>query len=210
MAVDTSHSVSARTDVVSKHSQPSSYYKQIQIEKTWVANCTWNCVLTLTSKLAGREAGARGTHSWWPRVLDWQQSPYGARHRGWWCGGGEWGHRYLACGRRAPESKGNKFWIREEKWSRAQRQGEMLRLCYPCLFFAITCLSAPRKNMLSSHPRKIPAIRYNYKESVSCYYTIFLLPAFPWLDIWVFPYYGPFCFQGNNWLLFAKNQFIYS
>jgi hypothetical protein len=57
LAVDTSHSVSARTDVVSKHSQPSSYYKQIQIEKTWVANCTWNCVLTLTSKLAEASSG---------------------------------------------------------------------------------------------------------------------------------------------------------
>lgn len=35
-----------------------------------------------------------------------------------------------------------------------QRQGEMLRLCYPCLFFAITCLSTPQKHAFE-RPQKI-------------------------------------------------------
>lgn len=71
--------------------------------------------------------------------------------------GGERGYRYLAYGRRVGESKGNKFWIWKEIKDRERCFGSAL----PCLFFAITCLSVPPtpKNMLSSGPRKIPAIR---------------------------------------------------
>ena len=65
---------------------------------------------------------------------------------------------YLACGRRARKGglkgKANEIWIRKGRGGAGKdRQGEMLRLCYLCLFFAPTCLSNPEKHAFEQPPQ---------------------------------------------------------